>query len=101
LWAHRLGGKEDADLAIDEQNSLYVLQNYNWPFSPAIAEVNKFDAGGNQQWSRPFPSGWDAVPETIAVDAEGNVYVAGTADDALPGQSSTGYGDVFVLKFTP
>ncbi|HLE02643.1 MAG TPA: SBBP repeat-containing protein, partial [Dehalococcoidia bacterium] len=35
----------------------------------------------------------------MAVDGEGNIYVGGRTDEALPGQLSSGQIDAFLMKF--
>ena len=50
-------------------------------------------------WTRQFgTSGYDFA-RAVAVDPEGNVYVAGRTEGALPGQVSSGDFDAFVRKY--
>jgi hypothetical protein len=62
------------------------------------AFVRKYDAGGNEVWTRQFGSATTDEARGIAVDASG-IYVAGSAEGALPGQSSAGGFDAFVRKY--
>ncbi len=61
------------------------------------AFVRKYDLDGNEVWTRQFgtPSGDNA--RGISVDASG-IYVAGGTDGTLPGQTSAGSTDAFVVK---
>jgi len=60
--------------------------------------VAKFDAAGNQLWVRQFGTAGAENAEAVAVDAAGNVYVAGNTagfDPVLPSGQYAGY----VAKF--
>jgi hypothetical protein len=62
------------------------------------AFVRKYDADGNELWTRQFgTAGSDAAHETD-VDANG-VVVVGRVFGALPGQQHAGARDVFVRKY--
>ena len=56
-------------------------------------------APGDIEWLRQFGSFAPAFDLGRAVDADGNVYLAGQVRGALPGQSSAGGGDAFVQKY--
>ena len=49
-------------------------------------------------WTRQFGSERDDDARGLAVDAEGNVILAGTTTGALPGQTSAGFADAWVTK---
>jgi hypothetical protein len=62
------------------------------------AFVRKYDADGNELWTRQF--GTEHLDEAYAVAADATgVYIAGETEGTLPGQSSTGYSDAFVRKY--
>ena len=52
-----------------------------------------------REWIRQFGSSASDLGGSVAVDDSGNVYVAGYTYGALPGQSSSEGGDVFVRKY--
>jgi hypothetical protein len=62
------------------------------------AFVRKYDADGNEVWTRQFGSPITDVARGISVDASG-VYVAGETLGTLPGQTSAGSADAFVRKY--
>ena len=62
------------------------------------AFVRKYDASGNEQWTRQFGPFLIAAARGVAVDATG-IYVVGTVYGPLPGQTSAGSTDVFVRKY--
>ncbi len=52
------------------------------------------------EWGRQTGSATGAVADTAtAADADGNFYVAGSTDGALPGQTHAGAKDVFLRKY--
>jgi len=50
-------------------------------------------------WTRQFGTSDNDYAPGLAVDASGNVYIAGWTEGALPGQSYAGGGDVLLVKF--
>jgi len=62
------------------------------------AFIRKYDANGNEVWTRQFGTAGGDLARGISVDASG-VYVCGTVSDALPGQTSIGDIDAFVRKY--
>jgi uncharacterized protein (UPF0548 family) len=62
------------------------------------AFVRKYDADGNEVWTRQFGTPNIDGARGISVDASG-VYVAGFAYETLPGQTTAGVSDAFVRKY--
>jgi len=62
------------------------------------AFVRKYDAGGNELWTRQFGTSSTDQAVGIAIGPSG-VYVAGSTGGVLPGQSGSGDQDVFVRKY--
>ena len=64
------------------------------------AFVRKYDASGNELWTRQFGSPGQDLISDVVLDASG-LYLAGGAIGALPGQTyAGGYGwDAFVRKY--
>ena len=66
------------------------------------AYVRRLDSNGNNPWTRQLGSIESDAAHAVATDASGNVFIAGEAEDALPGQtaiSTTGSVDSFVAKY--
>lgn len=65
----------------------------------------KLDASGEHLWSRRFGAALGQYARSVAVDAEGNIIVAGTFEGTfdLGGGNlvSAGQNDIFVAKFEP
>jgi hypothetical protein len=62
------------------------------------AFVRKYDASGNEIWTRQFGTATNDIAIGTATDPSG-VYVAGRADAALPGQVHAGGPDAFLRKY--
>ncbi|MBU2009388.1 MAG: SBBP repeat-containing protein [Chloroflexi bacterium] len=68
--------------------------------SPRVdAFLTKYDGSGREVWTRQFGSPGQDWILGVAVDGEGNIYVGGRTDGALPGQLSSGQIDAFLMKF--
>ncbi len=60
------------------------------------AFVRKYDANGNELWTRQFGTSEIDYANSIAVDRTGNISVAGYTEGSFPGQASSGENDAFV-----
>ena len=65
------------------------------------AFLRRYNADGDEIWTLQFESSESDSASDVAVDAEGNVYVAGFTDGAQPSQDGAGDGDAFVSKYGP
>src|SRR5439155_26431278 len=61
------------------------------------AFLRKYDANGNEQWTRQFGSSGDDYVNGVSGDISG-VYLVGYTDGSLPGQISSGNFDAFVAR---
>jgi hypothetical protein len=52
--------------------------------------VVKFDSSGNRLWTQQLGTGKGDYPNAIAVDTQGNIYVAGSTYGAFPGFTNSG-----------
>ena len=64
------------------------------------ALVRKYDSTGEELWFRQFGSPGDDSGSSVAIDEEGEVYVAGHTHGAMPGQTHSGKQDAFVVRLT-
>jgi hypothetical protein len=123
-WAKSIGGPgidEGYSRAIDASGNVYITGFFNGTvdFDPGPGTFNltaeigyshvfisKLDASGNFLWAKSMDGHYQGVSRSIAVDASGNVYTAGTfsgtADfDPSPGTynlASAGLDNIFISK---
>ena len=109
LWLRQFGGN-GADSAqagaVDGFGNLYVVGQSPGESQSNLnvggvsgAFVRKFTGDGGELWSRQFGAQLFAKANGVAVDAAGNVYVAGQVEGALPGQPHFGNNDAFVRAY--
>ena len=116
-WIRQFGSTEGdgaQDVAVNREGNVYVV-GWTWGALPGKASagkqdafLRKYDSTGEEIWTRQFGSSeWDGAA-SVAVDAAGNIYVAGNTSGALPGQASAGSlpgrerpRDVFLRKYDP
>ena len=65
------------------------------------AFVQKYDATGALVWTRQFGSIFDDSARAVTAEGSGNVVVAGSVQQALPGATSVGSYDAFVRMYDP
>jgi uncharacterized protein (TIGR03437 family) len=108
LWTRQFGTNfnELATGVAADANAVYVTGFTDGAFAGqnsagnSDAFLRKYDAAGNHVWTRQF--GTVSVDQGfgVAVDASG-VYMAGSVNGALTGQTGLGGTDVFVRKYDP
>lgn len=110
-WTRQLGTPEDDfanGIAADAQGKVYVTGvtsggldgNSNAGGSGVDMFIVKYDGAGNRQWTRQFGAAGDDEGVGLAIDAQGNVYVAGsTRGGVLDGNINSGGFDLFVVKY--
>jgi hypothetical protein len=114
-WANRAGGT-DIDkclsIATDSQGNTYLTGSFggtahfgNTELTSSGGEdifVAKLDTNGNWLWAVGGGGMWYDIAYSIAVDADGNVYVTGyfndTATFGSTSLTSSGNSDIFVAK---
>jgi len=108
IWTRQFG-TSDNDIArgvvVDTSGNVYVAGETRGALPGQTSSggrdafVRKYDGSGNEIWTKQFGTPSTDFAKSIAVDASGNVYVAGETWNALPGQSYAGGGDTFVRKY--
>jgi hypothetical protein len=89
LWVARYNGPGSGSdiaraIAVDDGGSVYVTgfsrTGTSWPDYADFATV-KYDPNGNQLWVARYdgPGAYDDLAEALALDREGNLYVAGNS----------------------
>ena len=90
-------------MAIDAAKNVYVAGALGGrskggnPLARGMCLI-KYDASGQQLWTRLYDATEAAFPSGLTVDPSNGVYVAGSFYGTFLGQKSAGGGDVFLLK---
>ncbi len=107
-WTRQFGTTledEAQSVAVDSSGNVYVAGTISGalPGQTALgrfdAYVRKYDSAGTEVWTRQFGSPGGDRALSVSVDSSGGVYVAGSTDGALPGQTALGSLDAYVRKY--
>ncbi|MBM3516979.1 MAG: hypothetical protein FJX56_03645 [Alphaproteobacteria bacterium] len=108
IFTRLLGAAEDAagfGLAIDSEDNVIVAGQVRGHLSPGSVGglndtfVTKFDSTGSELFTRQLAPAADAAALAVAVDAAGNIFVAGRTGAAIAtGQTHGGGMDGFLTK---
>lgn len=121
-WAKNFGdaqGQFGADTAVDAQGNVILAGTFTGTINlggsnltgadTKVGEsdvfIAKFDATGKHLWSKSFPATRDQSGKAVAVDATGNIYLAGYFEGTVTfgggSHTNTGccYEDIFLAKF--
>jgi hypothetical protein len=90
-------------VAVDASGNVYVAGSTNGDLGGANAGLSdgfarKYEPDGTPSWTQQFGTASDDRINAAAVDASGNLYVAGQTDGSLDG-TSAGKSDCFVRKY--
>ncbi|MGH8991654.1 MAG: SBBP repeat-containing protein [Acidimicrobiia bacterium] len=108
VWAAQFGTPGDEGghgVALDPSGNVLVVGSTDLVLPGETsaggfdAYLRQYDSTGREGWTRQFGSPADDFGVAVAVDAGGNAVVAGSADQALPGQTWAGGTDAFLRSF--
>ncbi|WP_157068857.1 SBBP repeat-containing protein [Sandaracinus amylolyticus] len=107
-WTRQLGstaGDLVGGVAVDAGGNVYVAGSTYGALPEQTsaggtdAFLVRYDASGAHAWTRQLGTSSGDLADDVAVDAAGDVYVAGTTPGALHGQTSAGGTDAFVVRY--
>jgi hypothetical protein len=108
LWSRQFGsGAIDIaqSIAVDSAGNVYVSGHTEGNLDgipnagKADAFIIKYDSSGARLWSRLLGTAAEDMARGVAIDASGNVYVAGYTFGGLDGNTNAGAADVFLSRF--
>jgi Beta-propeller repeat len=109
VWVHQFGTvNEDYAMAValDANGDPIVAGETSGLLAGAAAAggldgfVREYDPAGKVVWTRQFGSRFDDYAVATAVTPAGDVLVAGTTLGTLPGQTSKGASDAYLVAFS-
>lgn len=107
VWIQTNPSNGGDDLAIDAEGFIYIVGWVKGALPGQVSQglsdayLEKYDADGELIWTRQFGTSGGDGANSVAIGADGEIYVAGSTDGAFPGQSNAGGGDTFLSRFTP
>jgi hypothetical protein len=108
LWVKLLGtsGNDGAfGVAVDASGNAYITGYVGGSLDGQTyaglgdAFIAKYDSSGNKQWVKLLGTSGSDGAGGVAVDASGNVYIAGNTNGNLDGQTNAGDYDAFIAKY--
>ena len=108
LWIEQMGTglhERGHSIALDTNGNIYVGGRTRGDPDGENAGTRdvflcKFDNAGTRLWTRPIGTDEHDDGADVAVDSDGNVYIAGTTKGDLAGENA-GRADIFACKFSP
>lgn len=108
LWSQQIGSSEYDEswsIAVDVNGNAYITGRTDGQMGEknegsSDIFLSKFDADGNEVWSKQFGSPERDVGFSVAVNLDGYVYITGETNGLL-GDTHQGNSDVFLAKFDP
>lgn len=94
-------------VALDQDGNIYVAGitraqiqfDPSNPYTGGDAFVAKFDSSGQRLWLNTLGGRGTEEARRLSVDSKGNVYIVGSTEGSLPGNTSSGGVDAFVAKY--
>jgi len=111
IWTKQYGtnqGDQPYGMSIDLSDNIYITGNTSGQFdgnsSAGLYDMFllKYNSDGEEDWAKQLGTTGSDSGEGVTVDSEGNVYVTGSTDRGLDGQTSysaIGNNDVFLVKY--
>ncbi|MBK8176612.1 MAG: SBBP repeat-containing protein [Rhodospirillales bacterium] len=112
LWTRQPGSPERdwaSGVATDAAGNVHVVGTTTGllggpkkgDFGDFDAFIIKYDRDGRNVWRDQAGSDRSDYPQGVAVDADGDVYVAGGTNGSLSGNANTTNTDAFLIKYGP
>ncbi len=110
LWTRQwgtVGNDYGYGVAVGPDNSVYVTGNTFGGMDGNVHQgsndifLTKHDENGARLWTRQIGTTGNDGANGVAVDASGNIYIAGYTVGDLAGQGNLGGYDIFLAKYSP
>jgi hypothetical protein len=109
-WTKQLGvsgyNTYTSSIAVDSTSSIYISGYTNGGLDGNTLVgtndlfVTKYNTSGTRQWTQQLGvSGKNTTANSVAVDSANNIYLTGTTDGGLDGNTLAGTSDTFITKY--
>jgi hypothetical protein len=105
-WIKQFGANSAANsVATDSNNNVYITGytdiglDSNTSAGGRDVFLVKYDASGTKVWTKQFGSTSLDSANSVTVDSNNNIYVAGYTNGSFPLNTSAGSNDAFLVKF--
>ena len=112
-WTKQLGtskGDSGNGVTTDSSDNIYVtgytsgLENYvgldgNTSLGSTDIFLVKYNSSGTKQWTKQLGTNSMDSGNGVTTDSSGNIYVTGSTSGGLDGNTSSGSGDIFLVKY--
>jgi len=109
-WTRQLGtsssgGDFGKRVSVDNSSNIYVTGSTyggldgNTSAGSSDIYLVKYNSSGTKQWTRQLGDSTRDEGNGVTVDSIGNIYVTGYTQGGLDGNTNSGVGDIFLLKY--
>ena len=109
LWTKQIGTSDNdfaRSVAVDSSDNVIVTGATSGTL-PGQTNAGSYDIflikypsdGGDALWTKQIGTSESDIARGVAVDSHGDIYVTGYTYGTLPGQTSAGSNDIFLIKY--
>ena len=102
-WTKQLGtsSRDSAQgVATDSLGNIYVTGYTNGGVGiPSDIIVVKYNSSGTKQWTQQLGTSSNDIAHGVATDSSGNVYLTGSNNGELDGNTGAGSKDLFLVNY--
>ena len=77
----------------------YVGLDGNTSLGSSDIFLVKYNSSGTKQWTKQLGTPYSDSGNGVSTDSSGNIYVTGTTGGGLDGKTSSGSGDIILVKY--
>ena len=107
-WTKQLGTSGydyGQDVTTDSSDNIYVTGSTGGDLDGNTSSggndifLVKYNSSGTKQWTKQMGTSSDDWGNGVTTDSSGNIYVTGYTNGGLDGNTHSGYGDIFLVKY--
>jgi len=107
-WTKQLrsrGGDDGNGVTTDSSGNIYVTGNTQGEFDGNTSSGStdiflvKYNSSGTKQWTKQLGTSDTDRGNGVTTDSSGNIYVSGTTEGGLDGNTNSGQQDIFLVKY--